>query len=427
MNCSNLRGGLLSAWCVLLAWTGTAAADNWPSWRGPDDNGICHETKLPTKWGKGKNIAWELTLPGMGASTPAVWGERMFLTWAEGKSLILGCVSTDGKILWKQTAGTSGRDRIRQDEANEASASPSTDGKHVYAFFGSGDFICCDFSGNEVWKFNAQERYGPFQIQHGVHPTPLLYEDRLYMNLLHARGHWVIAIDKNTGKDVWKVARPTDAQGESKEAYASPCLWRNGKDAYIVVLGADYATAHRLSDGGENWRLADLNWPKYSNAWRIITSPVAAPELVVVPTARGTGPVVGVRPDAQGLIKAGSPGELWRTKGSPDVPSPLIDGGFVYLCGESGLLSCLNAKTGEKIYQEALHRNRYRASPVLADGKLYLTSRDGWFSVVKAGPKFDLLEVNQLPDEFAASPAIANGHIYLRGFTTLYAIENKGR
>jgi outer membrane protein assembly factor BamB len=244
------------------------------------------------------------------------------------------------------------------------------------------------------------------------------------MNLLHGGGHWVIALDKATGEEIWKIARKTDARGESKEAYASPCLWQNGKDAYIVVLGADYATAHRLSDGSEIWRLADLNPPaKYSTAFRIITSPVAAPDLIVVPTCRGNGPVFGVSPSAQGLIRPGSPGLLWQaTKCSPDVPSPVIMGGLVYLCRD-GNLECLDAKSGQLLYVESLHNARYRGSPVYADGKIYCTSRDGWFSVVKAGRNFELLAVNQLPDEFAASPVFANGRIYLRGFKTLYAIQ----
>src|SRR5262249_8799450 len=148
-------------------------------------------------------------------------------------------------------------------------------------------------------------------------------------------------------------------------------------------------------------------------------SPVAVPDLIVVPTAK-SGPVVGVKPEAKGLIAMGSPFEQWRRpRNTPDVPSPLVHEGLVYLCGESGILTCLNAKTGQEVYQERLHRARYRASPVYADGKIYCTARDGIVSVVKAGPKFELLAANQLPDQLAASPAIANGRIYLRGFEAL--------
>lgn len=403
-------------------------AEDWPFWRGPERNGISSETKLPLAWGDGKNIAWKLALPGKGGSTPIVWKERIFLTSAEGNDLVLLCVGTDGKQQWKRTIAPAVRLVIKYDEANEASASPSTDGKHVFVFVGSGHLACFDFDGNEVWKFNVQEKYGKFDIQHGVHVTPLLEGDRLFLNLLHGNGQWVLAFDKATGKEVWKFDRVSDAKGESREAYASPVLWRNDKETCLVVLGSDYTTGHRLSDGKELWRLGELNpKTKYSTALRIIATPVASPELLLVPTARG-GIVVALKPGASGAVQPGSPFEVWRTaKGSPDVPSPLIDKGLVYLPRENGVLICVDAQTGKEYYQERLHPDRYRASPVLADGKLYLTARDGTFSVVKAGSKFELLATSTLPEEFTASPAISGGRIYLRGFRHLYAIQEQNK
>jgi outer membrane protein assembly factor BamB len=417
---STLACRLLAALCAA-----PALADNWPQWRGPDNDGVCRETNLPANWGEGKNMAWKLPLPGLAGSTPVIWGDRIFLTSGEGRDLVLLCAGTDGKVLWKRKLGTAGRTSIRGGEANEASASPSTDGKHVWAFVGSGDFACFDFDGKEVWHFNAQERYGRFRIQHGLHTTPLLHGDRLYLLLQHATAHWLIALDKATGAEVWKVERKTDAQGESKEAYASPCLWRGGKEPCIVVLGCDYVTGHRLSDGAEVWRVGGLNPPdRYNYAFRIIASPVAGPDLLVVPTARGST-VVAIGP---GDAEPGKAPEQWRkARGSPDVPSPLVHGGLVYLCREEGTLLCLDAKTGKELYHKRLHAARYRASPVYADGKIYLTARDGTFSVVKAGPDFELLATNQLPDEFAASPAISNGRVYLRGFRALYAVSEGGK
>ncbi len=427
MKRSCLACGLTLAWCLGAR---VASADNWPHWRGPDNTGIAKETGLPVTWSETTNLAWKLPLPGKGGATPAIWGDRIFLTGAKNNELGLFCIGTDGKIAWERTLAkaTPARLAIKKDEANEASPSPSTDGKHVYTFVGTGDAACFDFAGNEVWKFNAQQRYGKFNIQHGVHITPLLHEDRLYMVLLHSGGHWVIALDKATGKEVWKVKRKSDAEGESREAYASPCLWNDGKQTALVVLGCDYTTGHSLKDGSEIWRLGDLNpKTKYSTGLRIIASPVASPDLLVVPTARG-GLVFAVRPGAAGSIEADSPFVQWRnTKGAGDVPSPLIHDGLVYLPQANGVLICLDAKTGKQMYQADLHRDRYRASPVVADGKLYLTARDGTFSVVKAGPKFELLETNNLPDEFTASPAISNGRIYLRGFRALYAVSVGGK
>jgi outer membrane protein assembly factor BamB len=196
----------------------------------------------------------------------------------------------------------------------------------------------------------------------------------------------------------------------------------------MVVHGCDYCTAHRLSDGSEIWRLGDLNpKSKYDASLRFVASPVAVPDLIVVPTAKNRA-VIGVKPEATGMITAGSRFEQWRRpQGTPDVPSPLVHDGLVYLSGEKGMLTCLDAKTGKEHYLERLHAALYRASPVYADGKIYLTARDGTFSVVKAGPRFELLATSKLPDVFTASPVVANGRIYLRGYEALYAIRQGGK
>jgi outer membrane protein assembly factor BamB len=402
----------------------TARAENWPQWRGPTDDGISKEANLPAEWSETKNLLWKLKLPGQSGGTPAVWGDRIFLTSQDGEDIVLMCIGTDGKDRWKRKLA-SGKAHYMRDEGNLASPSPSTDGQLVFTFTGTGDFACHDFEGKEVWKFNAQERYGKFRIQWGMHVTPLLHGDRLYLALLHSGGWWVIALDKSTGKDLWKVRRESDATAECKEVYASPCLATDGKEEYLVVHGCDYTTGHRLSDGSEIWRLGDLNPKnKYDRTLRFVSSPVATADLIVVPTAKG-GPTVGVKPNASGSIGAGNAFEQWRRdRDTPDVPSPLVYDGLVYLCRQMGILICMDAKTGNELYQERLAQGRYRASPVFADGKIYCTARDGTFTVVKAGLKFEKLAENHLPDQFAASPAISKGTIYLRGFDSLYAVSN---
>jgi outer membrane protein assembly factor BamB len=408
---------------ALLLACGTARAENWPQWRGPTNDGISTETHVPTEWSATKNVAWKLPLPGRAGSTPVVWGDRIFLTSGDaGKDVLLLCVGTDGKELWRRPLA--GRDQnFRRDEGNDASPSPSTDGHHVWAYAGTGDLACFDLEGNEVWHFNVQDRYGKFRIQWGMHTTPLLYGDRLYMQLFYTGSRWVVALDKNTGKEVWKVDRAGDARAESEQSYSSPVIGHNGDQAYLVTHGCDYAVALRLEDGSEIWRVGDLN-PKdhYRPDLRFVASPVASADVIVVPSAKDH-PVVGIKPDAAGLVRAGSPYELWRRpRGTPDVPSPLVHDGLVYLCREEGTLICLDAKTGKEHYAQRLRPERYRASPVYADGKVYLTSHEGVVTVVKAGPKFEVLAVNELPDQIAASPAVSNGRIYLRTFGALYAI-----
>jgi outer membrane protein assembly factor BamB len=438
MTCRPLARWLIIVGAVTMFGTVVARAENWPQWRGPNNNGISNETNLPAEFNATKNIAWKLPLPGMSGATPVIWVDRIFLSSEDGNDLVLLCLSTEGKQLWK-TKLTTGKKRFFRDEGNQSSASPSTDGKHVYVFFGTGDFACCDFQGKVVWQFNAQERYGKFDILHGMHVTPVLHGDRLYSSLLHSGGWWVIAIDKTTGKEVWKVRRPTDGDFEGQHSYASPVLWSSGKEEYLVVHGCDYTTAHRLTDGSEVWRLGDLN-PKsrYDNTLRFVASPTTTADLIIVPTAKH-GPVVAVKPEAKGNIAAGSPFEQWRLPAATgdvlsrtaDVPCPLVHDGLVYLCRqwqrETGALICVDAKTGKELYYEKLHAARYRASPVYADGKIYLAARDGTITVVKAGPRFQVLAVNQLPDQITASPVMSNGRIYLRGFEALYAFSQKGK
>lgn len=422
---NSLRYGRHAIVLVLagFAAAATVRADNWPQWRGPNNDGISNEKSLPTEWSDSKNIAWKLPLPGASGATPAIWGERIFLTSEDQKDVILMCVSTAGKELWRQKFGSPARHFMR-DEGTSSSASPSTDGTHVFAFCGTGDLACFDVDGHPVWHFNAQERYGKFHIQWGMHTTPLLDGDRLYLTLLHSGGHYVIALDKATGKEIWKVTRKTDAAEECEQSYTSPLIWRNGKEAYLVVHGNDYTTAHRLDDGSEIWRVRGLNGAgdNYNYSLRFVSSPAVTRDLIVVPSAKN-GPVVAVKPDVTGNVEPGSAQEQWRRKkNTPDVSSPLIYNGEVYLCRENGILLCLDAKTGNENYSHQLHRARYRASPVAIDGNIYLTGRDGVVTVVKAGPKFEQVAENRLPDQIAASPVVSDGRIYLRGFTALWAI-----
>ena len=402
-----------------------ARAENWPHWRGPNYDGVSAETNLPAEWDPGKNLAWVLPLPGMGGSTPVVWGDRIFLTSEDGNDLVLMCVGTDGKELWKRKVGE-GRLRYRGEEGNGASASPSTDGQHVWCFFGTGDLACFDVGGKEVWHFNAQDRYGKFKTYHGFHTSPLLYGDRLYLQLIHSNAALVLALDKATGKEVWKVERKSDGHTENEHSYASPTVWRKGDKAYLITHGNDYAIGHRLEDGSEIWRVSDLNPKENYNAYlRFVASPLATPDLIVIPTAKNHA-VVGLKPEATGMVRAGSKFEQWRLpRGTPDVPSPLVHDGLVYLCRENGFLTCLDAKTGKQYYSERVHNFIHRASPVYADGKVYVTARDGTVTVVKAGPKFEKLATNKLPDPISASPAISGGRIYLRGYGALYAVGSK--
>jgi outer membrane protein assembly factor BamB len=419
--------GGLSIICIALA-APFAFGENWPFWRGPTNDGVCQEKNLPFQWSETKNIAWKLPLPpGKAGSTPVIWNDKIFLPVVDGKDIALWCVGTDGTVRWRTRLGASGRIKVNSSETNDASNSASTDGKHVYIFDGAGDFVCLDFDGNEVWRFNTIERYGPFKSNWGLHTTPLLHGDRLYLTLLHYLGQWIVAIDKATGKEVWKAARQTDAKGENTNSYTCPLIWQNAKEPCLVVAGCDYITGHKINSGEELWRL-HIDAKGNTNI-RVISSPVATPELLVAGNWRGDGPLFAIKPGGKGTLLPDGPFIQWHLpRAAPDVSSPLIHDGLVYLCkAEICLLTCVDLATGKELYKERLRGSKYRASPVYADGKVYVTAHDGSVSVIKAGPKFELLAENTLEDNFSASPAISNGRIYLRGWGAhphLYAIES---
>lgn len=426
---------LLLAGCLLLAGSAPAfaadpephSASHWPQWRGPANNGLSHAKGLPTSWSATQNVAWKFEMPGTGSSTPAVWGERLFLTCQDDKTVLLLCVGTDGKQKWKRDLGAATRKTGRGDEGNEASPSPATDGKRVYAMAGNGEFAAFDLDGKEEWRFNAQTRYGKFRIAFGMHSTPVLHEGKLYFQLIHDGGGTVACVDAADGKEVWKINRASDGTQENKHSYASPFMWSDGKSSYLVCHGNDYATAHDLKDGAEIWRVGDLN-PRdnrYNQTLRFVASPVCTPDLIVIPSAKN-GCLVAIRPDLKGKALEADNKFVWRNpRGTPDVPSPAVQGGLVYVCGEGGGLTVLDAKTGEQVTKVKTHGHRHRASPVLADGKVYMLARDGTASVTTTGRDAKLLATNKLPDDTAASIAVAGKRVYVRGYKYLWAIEAK--
>ena len=408
-----------------------AAADNWPFWRGPQNNGVCEEKNLPAEFDKSKNVVWRVPLPGQAAATPVVWGDHIFLTAPDGDELLLICMSTDGREQWRRTVGHGNR-LARVDEGNSCSPSPVTDGKHVWTLMGSGDLACFDFNGTPAWSLNLQKNYGKFRISYGMSSTPVLDGDRLYCQLIHGDGDAttheaiVLAFDKRTGKEIWKHTRISDAIVECEHSYASPMMYDDGKLKFLLSHGADYLVAHRLEDGKEIWRCGGLN-PKahYNPTLRLVASPAIVPGLIVVPSAKN-GPVLALRPDGTGDITNSKQYFVWkRPRNTPDVPSPLIHDGLVYLCRETGDLFCLDAKTGEEFYHKPTKRTRFRASPVFVDGKIYVTSRDGDVIVIAAGKDFKILARNELGEQIAASPAISNGRIYFRTFEALWAVAKQ--
>ncbi len=428
---SLLRNCCLIA-AVSLALSTASYAENWPQWRGPHGNGHSGETGLATTWSQTKNVAWRLPLPGPGGATPAVWEDRIFVISSigseDGAELQLLCVSTDGEKLWQETVG-SGNKRARTFEGNSASPSPSTDGEHVWCFLGTGILACYDMDGNEVWKFDVQDRYGRIDIQFGMTSTPVLDGDDLYLQLIH--GTWgsdyrvgkVVKLNKRTGEEIWAVDRPTEAIDECKHSYASPMLYDDGERRFLVTHGADNSVAHNLETGEEMGRLSGLNGPTelnknaFDNTFRFVASPSYTAGTVIVPTCK-EGPLVAVNvPRGDGLVR-------WTYPKSPDVSVPLIVDDLVYCVRKPGHVFCLDINDGEEQYYGHIHNAEHRASPIYADGHIYICARDGVCTVIKTGRDLNVVAENDIGDEpITASPAISNGTIYLRSFDALYAIR----
>jgi outer membrane protein assembly factor BamB len=405
-----------------------ASAENWPQWRGPKNDGVSAEKGLPVEWGPDKNVVWKLPMPGRGASTPCVWGDNIFLTSIDGDNIALLCIGTDGKEKWKHTMSSGARAGYRGAEGDDASASCSTDGKHVWAYVGTGIVGCYDFTGKPVWETSLQ-KYGKYNIQFGCHWTPVLYKGRLYLQVMHRNAELVIALDALSGKEIWKV--PAKGEGrkgtESPDTYSSAFMWEGEGGPLLITHGNDTCAAHKLDDGAEVWRVTGLNPPegRSRNAWRFVASPLVTPKLIVIPTCKD-GPVVGINPvGAKGIIEPGSAAELWRLNFTPDVVSPLLVDDVLYLL-KDGPLYAIDAKTGQQIYQKPLGAKQiYRGHMVAADGKIYIVGREGIGLVVQAGREFKILATNDLKETTYASPAIADGRIYIRTWKHLYCIGKK--
>jgi outer membrane protein assembly factor BamB len=413
---------LLPALLLALA-ASTASADNWPQWHGPQNNGHTAEKGLPTEWAADKNVAWKFKLPGKGFSTPAVWNDQIFITTPDGADVVVLCVGTDGKERWKKPLSNTGKVVYKNEDANDATASITTDGKHLWAFAGNGTLACFTVGGEEKWRVDLQ-KYGKFSIQFGCHWTPVVYKGRVYAQVMHRTTQKIVCLEADTGKEVYAVDRKGYGKGESPDVYSSAFIWEGDGGPLLVAHGNDYCTGHKLDNGDEVWRVAGLN-PRTNGAWRFISNPMLSPDLIVVPSCKD-GPTVAFNPvGAKGDINPENKAELWRltsnTMRTPDVVTPIRVGDVVYFSGD-GPFTAVDGKTGKELYKAQLSGGRHRAHMLYGDGKIYVTSTTGAVDVVQAGNTFKKLATNKLPDTLYASPAVSGGRIYFRGWDYLWAI-----
>ena len=424
-------------------WGSTASAGNWPQWRGPDGSGISNEKNLPLEWSPTKNIKWKTPIEGRSHSSPIVWGNRVFLTTAIEGPVVPGakavkhmdgdreflhpdsvgadhkhtfkvlCLDRDtGKILWQATAwgGTPYDNRHRK--SSYAASTPATDGKLVYAFFGTEGLYAYDFKGQLAWKVQLGNLG---TVGMGTGTSPILFEDLVIVQCDEDNGasSFIVALDKKTGKEVWKTPRKVQV------SWATPILVRTATRTELITSGTEFVISYDPATGKELWRHKGVE----SNA---IPSPVANSEMVFLSAGFPAKIALAIRLGGSGDL-TGTPNVPWKyEKGTAYVPSPIVYGDYLYLMTDRGILTCIDAKTGEIKYEGGRIPipATFTASPVAFDGKILLTSEDGDTFVVKAGPKHEILGTNSVGEPVYASPAIADGRIFIRGEKNLYSIGN---
>ncbi|MBI3679554.1 MAG: PQQ-binding-like beta-propeller repeat protein [Acidobacteria bacterium] len=400
-------------------------AENWPQWRGPNLDGTSGETNLPVKWTRTDNVSWRLEMPSRTGSTPILWGEHILLNVADGDKLELWCLNRDkGNILWKRPIA-GGNYKINKQ--NMSSPSPVTDGKNVWVMTGTGILKQFDFEGAELWSRDIQKDYGRFGLNWGYGSSPLLYEESLYVQVLHGMKtddpSYVLRLDRRTGKTLARVERPTEAQSESPDAYTTPTIAKTGGKAEIIFSGGDLVTGHDPLTLEELWRANVLNPTRYT-ANRIIASPLFRDGIVYA--CSRVKPFVALKPGGRGDVSESH--KLWTYQNGPDVPTPVSSGGLLYIVNDRGILYCLDAKTGAEVWgPQRIQPAIYSSSPVLADGKIYISNEEGTTTVIKAGREFELLGENKLEEYTLSSPAVSEGQIFLRTEKALYCVGQRRR
>jgi outer membrane protein assembly factor BamB len=424
---------------LILNSTEAATRPGWPQWRGPSGQGISAEKNLPADWTTTKNIKWKTSIPGRGHSSPIVWGNRVFLTTAIEGELVPGhkavkhmdgdkeflhpdsvganhkqlfkviCLDRkNGKLLWEKTAfeGTPYDDRHRK--SSYAASTPATDGKYVYAFFGTEGLYAYDMKGGLIWQADLG-KLGTVGM--GTGTSPIVYQNLVIVQCDEENGEasFIVGIDKKTGKEVWRTPRKVQV------SWSTPLLVNTGKRPELITTGTEFVIAYDPSSGKELWRHKGVE----SNA---IPSPVANGEMVFVSAGSPAKIVLAITLGATGDL---AESVVWKyTKGTAYVPSPILYGDYLYLTSDRGVLTCLDAKTGEVKYEggRVPIPASFTASPVAFDGKILLTSEDGDTFVIKAGPKHEIIATNSIGEPVYASPAMADGNIFIRGERNLYCI-----
>ena len=391
---------------------GSALADvNWSRWRGPLENGHSPDTNLPVNWTPDQ-LAWKVELPGIGQSSPVIWGDQIFLTSAldKGKSRLVFCLSRKtGKLVWKHVAWT-GQPEPSHAMNGWASATCATDGEILFAFFGRGGIHAYSLDGKPLWSKNL----GVFESPWGVASCPVLVDGMVIQNCDSDADAYITALDKKTGKEIWTTKRSDNRR------WSTPILVKTGDRRELVINGHEGVRAYDPATGKELWFCKGFNGRG---------EPTVTPAGKVLCVVNGlAGDFYAVRPGGEGNVTGTH--MAWHTprKGGRDCPSPIVIGKYIIVCDMGGIATCYDADDGHIHWKERLP-GKYSASPIAANGLAYFVNEEGLTRVIKPGPTLDIVAENSLPADsqeiFRASITPSDGQLFIRSTSVLYCIDKK--
>jgi outer membrane protein assembly factor BamB len=393
---------------------GALALADWPAWRGPGHDGVSEEKNLPVTWSAKENVRWKAAIPGAGVSAPVVTGDRVLLTSSsgrDGETLHLFCLGAgDGKMRWQRRFFGSEVSEGQYAPGGMAVPTPATDGKRVFALFGTGDLVCLDLDGRPLWIRSLAREYGAFRNRWGMASSPLLLGDLLVVQVDHHGGSYLLGVEAGTGRNRWRTPR------DAAVNWTSPVAVRLGEKTFIVAAGTHTLKGYDLATGREQWSLSGLEM-------QCIPTPVVRGDrLWLAGGADFTSLCVALRADGQGKAAARA---LWqvKTKGV-GIPSPLLLGDHFYYAEDAGWACCLDASTGKQLWRRRLN-TKVHASPVAGDGKVYFAGMNGVVTVLRAGAEFAVLARNDVGESIVASPAISGGRLFLRGEKHLFCVGER--
>jgi outer membrane protein assembly factor BamB len=438
---------LLSVAYLLLAAPQLAARD-WPQWRGPSSDGVSAESGLPATWSASENLVWRAPLAGLGASSPIVWGDRVIVTSQVGNAVVAGGTHpqlarddrtlaeretpiggrrpegghpedttwlvveafrrSDGKRLWEHRTAATGPLPDLHEKHNLATPTPVTDGQRIYAWFGTGQVVALDMEGRLAWTRHLGLEYSSFKTRWGHGSSPTLYRDLLILLCDHQADAYLLALDARTGKERWKVDR-----GDGRVSHSTPLVVPGPKRDELLVNSSERIDAYAPATG-------ELLW--YAGGPRQTPIPSAVFHDGRIYLSRGyrNSDYMAIRPGGRGDVTATH--IEWRApSGASYVPSIVHYQGLLYMTNEVGVVTCADARTGERVWRHRL-QGVFFASPVAGDGKIYMLSETGETFVLRAGREPDVLARNDLGERFLASPAISRGRLFLRSDRTLFSV-----